>query len=415
MSAVRNRALILSLFIFLPVFASGVENDHEPLEKVSNLSYAEIFDGALKNTYEFINSEARQQQATDFINVGDRWIAGRPSLRLSYLDDTGLGYLGVREFEYGIDLPLWRWGEREKSRLLGKSYQLEAQSWEAWLMLKVAGQVRDVLANIAEAEAMLNLERQATESAQELLVTTTTLFDSGELARLEVLQVEGLLLAQRKIELEAEAMLVDAEREYEVLTGLQGRPDYWYQEELSAQEEITAAHPQLQYLLDDVDLAEANIRQAESNVKGNPVLSLGGKRERSEVLQSYNDSFGIAISIPFGGKSLVSSRTSTARREKIEAEVLYKNTFRSLTQALHEVEHELFIISESLILTTQQSDLEQERWKMSETAFTQGELTLAPVILAFQAYQHSQKERERLLLKQQRLITEFNQIIGVLP
>ena len=209
--------------------------------------------------------------------------------------------------------------------------------------------------------------------------------------------------------------MVDAEREYAMLTGLQSRPEKTFQETLTLAEEVPRSHPYLSLLESNIAQAEANIHQVETEFKGSPVLTLGGRRERAEALSDYNDSIGISISMPIGGKALVSSKTSTARREKVDAEVIYQNTLRSLRQALHEAEHELALAGKALLLTTQQSKLSKQLWEMSESAFSQGELTLPAVVMAFQTYQLNQTEEIRLVLQQQRLISEFNQIVGVLP
>jgi len=52
---------------------------------------------------------------------------------------------------------------------------------------------------------------------------------------------------------------------------------------------------------------------------------------------------------------------------------------------------------------------------MALTAFGVGETTLAEVVIAQQQAQESERTLQLLLLEKQRLITEFNQIIGVLP
>ena len=55
-----------------------------------------------------------------------------------------------------------------------------------------------VLADIHEAEILLQLEREATTTAEDVLRTSETLFDAGALARVDVLQSRNLLLDQQK-------------------------------------------------------------------------------------------------------------------------------------------------------------------------------------------------------------------------
>lgn len=403
------------LYLISVPFLYGQQAGHVPLEKSSNLRFEDIFIEALNNAPETLERSVRQQQAANYEVIADSWITRRPSIVVGFLDDGLLGDIGQREINYAIQLQLKRPSELNNGRLLSESYQEQVNAWEQALQHYITGRVRGSLADIAEADALLALEQQATINAEELLSITNTLFDAGELARLDVMQVEGLLLEQRQIELEAEALIVDAERAYEVLTGLHTRPDYAYSETLVDEEDISPSHPRLVYLQSDIDLADINIRVNEANARGAPIISLGGSRQRDDVFQVENDTIALSLNIPFGAKNIVASQTSSARREKVDAEVLYQNTFRELDLTLHEVEHELFLTSEGILISEELAKLSEQRWEMSRTAFSQGEVTLAQVIQSLQAYLAAQKEYQLLLLKQDRLITEFNQTIGVMP
>lgn len=405
----------LMLFLLASSFSYAQLTEHEPLVKSSTLSFEEIFNHALNNAPETLERTVRQQQANAYEAIEDSWITGRPNLVINYLDDALFDDIGQREIDYAIQLQLKRPSELNNGRLLSDSYQAQVLAWEQALQHYIAGRVRSSLANIAEADTLLSLEQQATLTTEELLEITTTLFDAGELARLDLMQVENLLLEQRQIELETEALLIDAERAYEVLTGLQIRPDYTYTETRVAEENILSSHPQLVYLQSDINLADVNILISEASARGAPTISLGAARQRGSFMQNGNDNLSLSLSIPFGAKNIVSSQTSTARRNKVDAEVIYQNTLRSLDLALHEVEHELFLTNEAILLAEERSQLAEQSWQMSRTAFTQGELTLVQVTTSLQAYLNAQKEVQLLLLRKERLITEYNQTIGVIP
>jgi len=405
----------LMLFLLANSFSYAQLAGHEPLEKSSTLSFEEIFNHALNNAPETLERTVRQQQAKAYEAIEDSWITGRPNLVINYLDDALFDDIGQREIDYAIQLQLKRPSERNNGRLLSDSYQSQISAWEQALQHYIAGRVRSSLADIAEADTLLSLERQATLTTEELLDITNTLFNAGELARLDVMQVENLLLEQRQIELETEAILIDAERAYEVLTGLHVRPDYTYTETRVAEEDILSSHPQLLYLQSDINLADVNILVSEAHARGAPTVSLGAARQRGSFMQNGNNNLTLSLSIPFGAKNIVSSQTSAAKRNKVDAEVLYQNTLRSLDLALHEVEHELFLTNEAILMAEERSQLAEQSWQMSRIAFAQGELTLAQVTPSLQAYLNAQKEVKILLLRKERLITEYNQTIGVIP
>lgn len=389
--------------------------DHMPLVIDAGLDFRAVFEQALRNSPRALEAPVREEQARDFSAAGQSWIAGPPSLQVNTFDDSLLDDTGQLELEYGVQLPLWRPGERRDARRLGDAYTRQSAAFEDYLRLEVAGLLRANLADIHEAEVLLELERQATAEAEELLRVTSALAQAGEVAELEALQARTLLLEQNKNELRAEAALIDAERSYTVLTGLVERPRLPFTETFVAREEVGDEHPLLRFLQTGVSLADAGIRQAEQQARGNPTLSIGGRRERGDAFEPYTDSLNLSVSIPFGGRSFVSSRSSAARRDKVDAEVGYLQARRELNAVLHEVEHELFLAGESLELAREQAELSDRRAEMARAAFEQGETTLAQVVLALQQARAAAREYRLLEMRRERLVGEFNQTIGVLP
>ena len=174
-------------------------------------------------------------------------------------------------------------------------------------------------------------------------------------------------------------------------------------------------HPLLMLLASQVSVADAGIRQSEINAKGNPQLTIGTRRERPDQFQPYIDSVGISLNIPIGGKSIVAARTSAARMQKTDAEVALLNAERLLERDIHEAEHGLFVTREALPLTRQRFALASENSKLARTAFEAGELNLIQVIGVLQQEIEAERELRMLELQEQRQITLYNHLIGVMP
>ena len=406
------------LGLLLGEFAAAQENhegDHAPLATSESLTFSSVFEAALTNAPESIAGPVRRQQAEDYADSAKSWITGRPSWEINYIDDGVLDDVGLREIESGVQVNLWRPGERRHAQRLGQSYGLQAQAWTNYLQLLVAGRVRANLAAITRAQAMLELERRATTNTEQLLDISQQMFESGAIPQLDVLQAQSLLLQQRKIEFDAEAELVDAEREYSVLTNMQMRPARAHSEVQSTLEEIPASHPTLRFLRSGIELAQANIGKLKRESSGSPTMMFGVRRERGDRLHPYTDSLGVSFSIPFGGGASVSADVSNARRGEVDAEIQLLATRRKLNAQLHEVEHELFLINQSLQLSESQTAITQQRYQMAIAAFESGETDLTQVIIALQQANASEMELEGLRLSRQSLITEYNQTIGILP
>ena len=62
-----------------------------------------------------------------------------------------------------------------------------------------------------------------------------------------------------------------------------------------------------------------------------------------------------------------------------------------------------------------QADLGRQRFEMALTAFEAGETTLAQAVIAQQEAQQSDRALQELLLERERLITEYNQLVGEMP
>ena len=358
---------------------------------------------------EYREIAARDAQAKDQERIGQSWIAGRPSAQIEYIDEHSLTNIGEPELTYGVALPLWRPGEKKAMSALGRQYSLQSSGWQRSFELETAGKLRASLADLHEAETLLDVEREATEGAAELLRIVETLFNAGEVAQLDVMQARTLLLAQQRNELDSDAMFVDAERTYAVLTGLSVAPASPHSEVRVISEEVASTHPQLQLLQTSLDLQDANISKAETAAKGNPVLTLGSRRIGNET------AVAVSLIIPFGGKSFVGVAGSTARRAKVDIEVQYYTALRKLNAQLHEVEHQLFTLDQALPLSQEQAQLSRAQWTMASSAFELGETNLSQVVIAMQQARSSAKNFETMTMQYQRLITESNQIIGVLP
>jgi outer membrane protein TolC len=298
---------------------------------------------------------------------------------------------------------------------LGEGYMSQTGNWLQQFQLDTAGRLRASLAALHEAETLLRLEKQATDDARELLRITQVLFEAGEAAQLDVMQARNALLAQQRNELAADAMKVDAERSYAMLTGLTEAPASPHRETRLLAEEIPAEHPLLQYLQSTIDVQDGAVRRAETAAKGNPILTLGSRRQQANSLSIKEDALAISVSIPFGGSSFVGAASSSARRAKVDAEVAYYNARRELTAQLHEVEHQLYTLEQALPLSEEQARLSREQWEMARVAFELGETDISRVFIAMQQARATAKEFETLSMQYQRLIAENNQILGVLP
>jgi outer membrane protein, heavy metal efflux system len=389
--------------------------DHVSVQKVESLDFYDVLAAAIEYAPTALEAPVRQQQAAAYAAVGKSWLAGRPAIQYLLYDDRLLDNAGQWEQEYGLQLPLRRPAELRLAREHGERYGQQVSAWEGSMQWQLAGGIRTALADLEQTETLLELQQISVTTAADVYAATQRLFEAGAVARLDLLQAENLLLVQQQILLEAEARLVDAERSYTVLTGLQQRPAAAHREQQSVREHVDEQHPLLRYLQSEVAVAASDVLQSEISNKGSPQLSIGSRRERGDRFDPYIDTVAISVNIPVGGANFVSSRTSTARREQVDAEVQLLGARRELQRLVHEAEHELYVTRQALPLAQQQAALGAERSAMARVAFDAGETNLAQVLLAVQDATQAQRDYLRLQLREQQLITEYNHHLGVLP
>lgn len=395
--------------------AQPVQPGHEPLSLSESLAPESVYRAALEHAPEQLLTAIREQQGQEYRDLSERWFPGVPRWHLDLFDDAVLDDIGARELEVGVEVDLWLPGERGQARTMALAQENRQLAWRDHLRLLVAGRLRSIMADIGMADAMLEAERRALAEAERLLDTTRTLHQAGAVPEMDVLQAEGVVLQQRRAVAQAEAGLVDAEYGYRVLTDLEVRPTAGFQEQAATLQSVPDDHPWLRYLSSEVEIERAGVERVRRQARGSPTMSVGMRRDRGDAFQPYNDSLALSFSVPVGGGPAVSSTVSDAESRRVESEVTLLSARRELMRQLHEVQHEMEVTEEALALGAEQLELDRRRYRMAQVAFESGETDLLRAVSALRALQATEQQYQALQLRQQALVSDYNQIIGVLP
>lgn len=416
----RCCAVLSAVAIALPATAAAVHDgeavdhphtEHPHLAASPTLTIEQVLNAALRLAPEQSMGDAYQQQATSQQQFSRRMIAGRPRLNASYWDDQNADDTGLREIELGLEVDLWRWGERSNAQSLARSYASGADAWQDYQRLIVVGRLRNALHQLNASTARREHAVNAVTDAQALLAVSEKRLRAGDISRAARMQSEALLLEARQQLLNADAELVDAERLYITLTGLRQRPAQ-FSESPPARQNISTQHPRLRLLLAKRQQQQDRLTQARHAAAGNTTLAIGVRRERGSNIEPEIESLGLSLSIPFGGASYTAAASSNAAIALSDADVELKQAQQQLQQRFHEVEHELDVIAESITYAEQSRDLSKRQWQMAKKAFATGESDIRPTIVALQHYRASQLQWQLLTLRQQALISSLRQTVG---
>ena len=411
-----RRAVVLSMLLIVMSASAATlpSHEHVALAVDDTLTLSAAIDIAYARYPTTAEIEARAEQADAWADRGSSWLSDRPSLMLRYQSDRWGSDNGLYEYEAGVVLPLWNWGGRSAVQMLGETMSLESAAAELAVRWEVAGLLRSALWNIALAENDHELAEQALETAQRLTTSVKRRYELGDVALSDLLHAESFYLeAQTKL-IEVSATLLDAERAYRSVTGMERRPPF-SGETISALHEVEADHPALAFANAEVRRAEAGLVVAQETVATGTSLLVGARRESPALGDFHDDSIGITLSIPFGGSSSRRTKISLASRVAARTRAAQAEQVRSLTMALHEAAHSLNVVRENMLTATERMKLVDRHQVMGLSAYEKGELNLFDLLKLQATALDAKRQVTRLIIDEKRQAAFYNQAVGIIP
>jgi len=385
-----------------------------PLALSDSLTWPELIETTLIAYPQFVELAARDAAAAALMRRSRSWLSHLPSVAMRYQTDRPWDDVNLREYELGLSLPLWRIGERKAAGSLGDAASDESVAAQAALRHEVIGVLRASLWDIEQAQIDLSVAEDGLRIAQELQSVIERRYNAGELPLSETLLMGSAVLEREVAVLEASAQLVDAQRAYRALTGLDTRPAR-FNETLTDRESFDDTHPALMLADAELERAQAQLEVARKTAKGSPTLTIGPRREQASFSDYAADSLGVTIAVPFGGRGHADAATEAALRGAAQAEATRRGLVRNLELELHEARHSLTVIEESLELGERRAELAQRNFEMSREAFEQGEKTLQELLLSEETALLAQQAVAGLEVDRQRTIAQINHSVGVWP
>ena len=279
--------------------------------------------------------------------------------------------------------------------------------------------------DIAVAGNAVDLAHEALFVADELVRGIERRFSVGDLAEADVLLARTTRHEKSLALIESEAVLLDAERTYVNFTELDRRPAL-FAEELAVHGEpgdegadhapsFDDSHPLLALANAEIERARATVEFSERSTRGNPVLTIGPRRQRDATTDFYNDSLSVGVIMPFGGARYGATTLAASVSALAAAKTRRAQLLRQLDLDLHEAEHTLYVLEQSLVVAEARNEDAARQWAMGRSAFAQGEIELRELLRIQDTAQVAERDLARLRLERQRAIAAVNQAIGVLP
>jgi len=327
--------------------------------------------------------------------------------------DIEIGSEGVSEQEVGVSAG-FRWpGEGRAARLAAERSGLVIDATLADARLAIAGDVRSAWWALATALAVLTVEREQAELADQEVAATTRLVSAGVQARRDLLLAQAEQSAIDARLSAAEQELVTAQAAFEALAG--PAPVQFLPETPTSNGVGVDEHPAVRAALARAAAAEASAVASRFGTRPRIEGSVGVRRERDDVRGGSENALLVGVGVPIGRNYAAAAETAGAQadalrataeaarvRTRLEAERLAgARRLDVARRAVGEAESRRNALAEALSLT--------------ERGRREGEIGFLEVLRARQTVAQATRDLAVARVAALAAISTYNQAQGALP
>ena len=364
--------------------------------------------------------DAREAEARAVQDVAAGLTPEPGSVSIGNLNDRFNRNLGKQEYEVELAVPLWLPGQKTAREAEAASRIDETLAKRAALRLEVGGELREAWWALAAARSAKLLASRRLETARALETDVMRRYRVGELSRIDANLAQTETHAANAELAEAEATLLQAEQTVQNLTGSPA-PKSLDEESPTTRRLIdetgdsAAPHPFLAVTAAAARSARARVTVADESRRAAPELALRVVRERGNFAESYSNSVGIKLKIPFSSGSQVRRETSAAQAEANQADADLLRTQTRVRLDAERVQRNLQSAERQFAMAQERRQLSAENLRLAEKAFSLGESDLATLLRIRAAAFDADAFFDRQRVARAAAISRLNQAMGVLP
>lgn len=376
------------------------------LTNANAASLQQVLDHAWSAQQDKWRSEADSHLAN--IELSQSWTPEPPKLGVSHTTDQVDINHGRREWEVGVDIPLWLPGQRDNSinaAVVGQRAFQGRQVFEKW---KLAGELREAWWETRLSEAEVANATKKLRLLERLTADTVKKFKAGEVAPLEVNQAKLVELDARRELALANSAHVQALQAFQLVSLGAELPDQ--AEELR---QGNAEHPALaNAVLESVALS-AQLKKTSNSVLGTPELGLAYTSERDAFDEPYSGTVKVGVTIPWGTGTQNRAQMAAINASLSQAHINQEQTSRAIMMQQRIAANELQQAQSNVDNAVIQIKLAQEKSAWVKKGYEKGQFDLAIYLKTLQEEFQSQSLLTRSRLEVARAISRSNQAAGV--
>lgn len=357
---------------------------------------------------------AERNMAQKLTAKSEQLFADPPTANLKYLNDALTSDLGYREWEGGIEMPLWLPGQAQSYSNEADRSLAASDTMSSVFMLKISGEVRSRLWAAAIARAESKQAQAAVSASRELLENVNKRVNAGELPQ------SNRLLAQNDLLFREEAFQVSEKKARQTAqlfyryTGFE-LPDELTPETIHEPVALRPEHPRLQLAQNLVSRAEAYAERISETSHVGPSLWLGAKSVKEASNIDYETALGIEISLPFAEGAHHAPEIAAAETALTQVKMAQREIRIELQEALSTAQIELEGAENAAKYSKSRMSVANESLALNQRAFELGETDLFR-LLEYQADALSAQNDYRIRqLELGEAAAKLNQALGVIP
>lgn len=394
----RPTLFVLGLLLTQPVYAAGLRT---------------ALDQAWGKSPQAQVLEASRAENDAQAVAANSLLPGAPAVILGHRGDQLNSNAGMREWEAGIALPIWLPGQRDARQHQAQVGKHSLEGNIRALRLKLAGDLREAIWQVRQAEAQTRLDEERSSSAKRLAEDIARRVQAGELARTDLNLAQNEWRTAQAAVLHSRSRLLQAQQAYASLTGMTTLPDDV--SENAQTKPLPDDHPFLEEARLAIEAAQAQVRVASSSRRDSPEVELSTRRERGNLNDPYASTVAITLRLPLSSDARNLPRSSAAQTALTGAHSEYARVRLTLEYQRLQAEQTLQAADQVLELARQQRAAARENFDLIQKSFDLGESDLFALLRAmtasFEAEQSYNQQEIALALARARL----NQAKGVLP
>jgi outer membrane protein TolC len=378
----------------------------------ADLTMKQLLNHVYQQQPELLISDVKQQQIAAHKILADAKFAASPVISLDHNNDVIGSSDGLQEWEGRVEVPLWLDGQQQQQRNLSQQLAAELPVYQHYLKLKASGLVREILWQVIAAEIAVKETHQQLERAKQLKQAVSVKIEAGELATADGILVDAHVIKAEQEFISTFSELRHAKQRYFRLTQQTTVPSD-YQEYASTKSTIDNSHPYIAMQLQKIERLKAEQLTAKYADAEHSTLSIGVRRERGSVDESFNHSLGIGFSMPLDNTTYQKTAVADSAMAIADAEIELRNLKRQLTELLNQEQTELEFKHQQLDVLKKHYQTTQHYVEVQTQAFNYGEISLTELIRSQTLANESHLQLLRMEFDIAQTISEINQAVGL--